>query len=181
MGLRDAIDDEKRNISLLAEKWITESVEPAVREKVAKGWSGLNLFPSSTKLKKHPTFDIPSPAVFWEAVKQMHADGFQVLLSCVETCCEEVEYTPSLGFYCNGKYGPSHWCYCKIIWEQDLSTSEKSNIHQTITEQEPTKINQAQSHQDMKPTKVVQNITLNIQDSAISGDINSNFSGKNDD
>ena len=181
MGLRDAIDDEKRNISLLAEKWITESVEPVVREYVAKGGRSLDLFPSSTKLKKHPTFDIPSPAVFWEAVKQMHADGFQVLLSCVETCCEEVEYTPSSDFYCNGEYGPSHWEYCRIEWERDLSTSEKPNIHQTITEQEPTNVNQAQRHQDMKPTKVVHNITLNIQDSAISGDINSNIFGKNDD
>ena len=166
MGLRDAIDDERRKVSLLAEKWITESVEPFVRAEVAKGGSHFT-----------PTYSMPSPAIFWEAVKQLHADGFQVLLACRAGCCG-LEYTPSTDFLCNGK---SHWETCMIVWGRDLSTPEKPNIHQTITEQEPTKINQAQRHQGTKPTKVVQNITLNVQDSAISGDINSNISGKNDD
>jgi|GEM_PF-4329777 len=179
MGLRDAIDDENRNISLLAEKWITQYVEPIVREYVARGWGDLVQLSSSKKEINGHRFMWPeSPAVFLEAVKQMHADGFQVLLSCDSTCCQEVGYTPSLGLSCYQEYD---WRDCMIIWEQDSSTSEKSNIPQTITEQEPTKINQAQRHQDMKPKKVVQNITLNIQDSAISGDINSNFSEKNDD
>jgi hypothetical protein len=197
MGLWDVIDSEEDKIRLVALKSIENWIAPVVKRVVRQGATkakislvGNGIFGLNGSINNPDVV-----AVFKEMCRQLSLEGFR--LGLIFACDREHYFLrnwnpkvagklanyPLLTWHCQkctGDHFRSNGVLKAFTIEWSEKTKEKASLEEPIDTEGPKIVAEPHKSEEESGITHVQNITYNIHDSSIVGDLNSIPHKKND-
>lgn len=186
MGLWDVIDEQKNKIRVIAINSINTSIAPAVRKAVSKGEKNVAISLGGGEVLglSGAIDDLEVIEVFKEICRQLCLEGFN--LGLIFSCDRQHNFlrywnpivagklvdSPVLRWECHRCQGINFGFLKAFTIEWSEKSKEKAGSEGTVATQDG-------KVEDRYEKSLVQNITYNIHDSSIVGDLNSNPVKKN--
>ena len=115
MGLRDALNEGKRELEMAASEWIVDQIEDEIKIAASHGLRRIKLYHQDSE--GYITFSVPDNATFVEACRQICEDGFRLRVECSHNDCRSRDFVYSNLRHHNICHPESYWIKLEIYWD----------------------------------------------------------------